>query len=548
MSKLESDGRLIFVDWYSRFTKRVTSIDVSGNVLKVSNDLTNLAVGIDMALKMASNHTHVRLVLEMASPTIITEGFDRVHEFLNSVRAKLKNHSCTGLVLLNPLMHPEEETRMLEEIFDGTMLIERTELHGRFQSTFRVAHLSGTAYSPARLNLSITQRGMEISGSGDTQPLVIDYDHGDEKAILGLLGIESLSPGGLPVGHSFLVWIPSSMVPSDYVKPVVMEAQKEGNALLLALSSMDTDTIGEWMSEKGLSRKGLIDRGLLQVVEWYGQKSAKVFGMEMDQGVIRTSRDLTHLGVGLDTALSKISDQFSSLAVMELLSQAIRLFDMGGVYAFAQSINAKLVDRNFTTFVLMERDAHESMINAAFEELFDGIIDIRTSGGVLEIGLVSIRGCHFQSEYRPLTKLRDRLTIDVSRRVPDSEIVETMATHGLSARLKSLEKELGSTLEEKLSLERRLAELMEKATEYERRHREMKSALEVVEGQMAKSAEASGDISGVQTQHREELAKLLKIMDDMLENLPDDVVNSFAASEDFKLYEKILNIYLEEKE
>ncbi|MFO7619195.1 MAG: ATPase domain-containing protein, partial [Thermoplasmata archaeon] len=415
MASIESEGRLIFVDWHSRFTERVTSIDVSGNILKVSNDLTNLAVAIDMALRMGDRHPQMRLVMEMASPTIVTEGFDRVHEFLNSVKAKMKNHSCTGLVLLNPDMHPNDQISMLEEIFDGTMSIERAEQRGKFQSVFRISHLSGAAFSPARLSMAVSHRGLEISGGEDVPAETISFDHDDEKAIMGLLGIESLSQDGLPMGKSFLVWIPSTMMPADYVKPVVMEAQMEGHALLLALSSLSTDSIGEWMSEKGLSRKGLIDRGLLQIVDWYGQKSAKVLGMELDEGVIRTSRDLTHLGVGIDMALRKINDQFSSMAVMEVLSQAIRLFDLRSVYSFAQSINAKLADRGFTTFMLMERNAHDLMVNAAMEELFDGIIDIRQAGGTLELAIISIRGSHFQSEYRPLTKVRDRLTVDVSR-------------------------------------------------------------------------------------------------------------------------------------
>jgi KaiC/GvpD/RAD55 family RecA-like ATPase len=540
--------RLIFVDWHSRHTERITSIDADDNIIKVSNDLTNLAVGIDMALRKAKAHTQIRLMMDIVSPTCVIEGFDRVHDFLNSLRAKLKNAGCTGLILINQSMHPSDQLGILEDIFDGTVCIERAVEHGKVRSTVRVTAYSGGAFSAARVSMSVSGRGLEIAnpetGKG---PDIIHFDHDEEKAPMGLPGIESISADGLPLGSSFLVWMPSSMMPADYVKPVVMEAQKEGHAILLALSSVDSDAIGEWMSENNLSRKGLIDRGMLQIVDWYGQKSSKVLGMEIDEGIIRTSKDLTHLGVGIDLSLRKISEQMSSLAVLEVLSPALRLFDIRTVYSFAQSMNAKLANRGFTSFALMERDAHDPMTNAAMEELFDGIIDIRSSGGGMELGIISIRGSHFQQEYRLLTKMRDRLNVDIARNLPDAEIAETIAAHGLTARLKNLEKELDEALKAKGVLETRLKELAVKESEYDRRHAEMLVTLSLVEDKLKKQSEMMEDNRFIlDPKHREEMARLLQTMDGMLESLPEDVIQSFARSDDFKLYEKILTLYLEE--
>ena len=547
MGEVDQSGRFIFVDWHTRHTERITSIEVSGSTIKVSNDLTNLAVGIDMALRSSKDFPTVRLVMDIVSPTSVVEGFDRMHDFLSSLRAKLKNAGCGGLVLLNRAVHPPDQLDMLEDIFDGTMCIERSVEHGKVRSSFRIISYSGGGFNAARLPITVTGRGLEIDGpESGKAPELVKFDHDEEKATMGLPGIESLSPDGLPVGSSFLVWIPSSVMPADYVKPVVMEAQKEGHAILLALSSVNTDTIGEWMSENGLSRKGLIDRGLLQIVDWYGQKSSKVLGMEIDEGIVRTSKDLTHLGVGIDLSLRKISEQMTSLAVLEVISPALRLFDTRTVYSFAQSINAKLASRKYTSFTLMERDAHDTMTCAAVEELFDGIIDIRNNGGTLELGILSMRGCHFQQEYRQLTKVRGRLNIDVSRKIEDAEIVETIATHGLSARIKALEKELEETLREKDRMDKRLKELTQKELEYDTRHTEMQNALAQVEDKMKKQAEMLEGKHMLDPGHRDEMARLLKVMDGILENLPKDVIDSFARSEDFKLYEKILKMYLED--
>jgi len=137
LGSVDAEKRLIFVDWYSHYTERVTSIDEMPTLIKVSNDLTNLAVGINMALKKAKGHSHKRLVLDMVSPTIVTEGFDRVHEFLNSIRAKLKNAKCTGLVLINPDIHTRDQVGILDDIFDGTLVIEREIKFGKAVSSFR---------------------------------------------------------------------------------------------------------------------------------------------------------------------------------------------------------------------------------------------------------------------------------------------------------------------------------------------------------------------------------------------------------------------------
>jgi KaiC/GvpD/RAD55 family RecA-like ATPase len=409
-----------------------------------------------------------------------------------------------------------------------------------------VTHLSGAAFSPARLSLRITHRGLQISGAEGVQPEYVVFDRNFEKAPMGLPGIESLSPGGLPVGKNYLVWMPSSLMPPDFVRPVVAEAQKEGHAILMALSSVDTDSIGEWISETGLSRKGLIDRGLLQIVDWYGQKSAKVLGMEMDDGMIRTSRDLTHLGVGIDMALRKIGNQSPATALMEIHSQAIRLFDMRSLYSFSQSVNAKLTEKGYTAFMLMERNAHDGTINAAMEEMFDGIIDIRSSGGNLEIAIISIRGSHLQPEYRTLTKMRDKLTVDVSKRIPEQSAGGEVPGHGLAARLKELETELERTVGQKATLEKRLAEMAEKENEYRSKHDQMRAAMQEIEQRMAAEKEEADSTGAIDTGHRAEMARLLKVMDDMLEKLPEDVIESFAKSEDFKLYEKIIRLYLEE--
>jgi septal ring factor EnvC (AmiA/AmiB activator) len=41
----------------------------------------------------------------------------------------------------------------------------------------------------------------------------------------------------------------------------------------------------------------------------------------------------------------------------------------------------------------------------------------------------------------------------------------------------------------------------------------------------------------------EDTRKILKILDDLLENLPEEIVDKFAKSNDYLLYEKVLDAY-----
>jgi hypothetical protein len=299
------------------------------------------------------------------------------------------------------------------------------------------------------------------------------------------------------------------------------------------------------MSEQGLSRKGLIDRGLLQIVDWYGQKNSKILGMEVQEGIIRASKDITHLGVGMDHAFRQINDRVTAVAVLEVVSQALRLSDIRTVYPFVQSMHAKLTNREFTSFILMERDAHDSRINAALEEIFDGIIDIRSVGDSLEIGIISMRGSHFQPEYRTLNNMRGRLMVDVARNISEAEIVDTMRNQGMAGQVHRLESELSNIQAEKLKMEARMKEFMEREAEYEKRHEEMKAALADLESRMKQQPTQIPESTVYNPGHREELARILEIMDSMLEKLPDDIIQEFAKTDDFKLYEKIMALYLE---
>jgi KaiC/GvpD/RAD55 family RecA-like ATPase len=543
---LEAEGRLIIVDWYTRHLRQITGIEEEGSVIRVSNDLTNLAVGIDIALRKAAEWPTRRLVLDFVSPTIMIEGFDRVNDFLNSLKAKLKNFKCTGLVTLNPGMHSHEDIDIMEDLFDGTLSLSRITRDGRIHSELHLSSYSGGPFSSSRIHLDINESGLAVSDAehGFTGER-IHYDHNESKFTLGFPGIENIATGGLPQGQSYLIWVSSKMTSAEVIRPLIIEALGQGHGLVLALSTVTSNEVSGWLGEHDFQLSTLIAKGVLEIVDWQAQKDSRILGVEEVDGVLRASKDITHLGVAIDLALRRISVMESSVAIFETHSPAFRIFDLRTVYPFVQTMNARLDKRGFTTFVVMDRGAHDSKVSAGIEELFDGVLDVMDAGDHLELAVQSLSNAHFIPEYRQLQRLRSGFSVDVTPREPAAF---SPLAEDIDARIERLSEELNEALVQKQKLEKRTREFMEREVEWQARHDELRIHLTQLEEQINEQQKALIDVAGKRyedDEHRREVSRILALLDGLLESLPEDMIERFANSEEFKLYEKILDIYKE---
>jgi KaiC/GvpD/RAD55 family RecA-like ATPase len=549
---VDAEGRLIIVDWHTRHRRQITGIEESGSVIQVSNDLTNLAVGIDIALKRAVDSPNRRLLLDMVSPTIMVEGFDRVNEFLNSVKAKLRNNRCTGLITLNPLIHESEVVNKIKDKFDGTLSLSRSLKDGRFRSEVHFSSFDAGPFDSSPILMDVNDNGILFSDIDKSfrEEERLTFDAGDEKSSLGFPGIENLTAGGLPVGRSFLIWISSKMAPGEMIKPLVTEAIGGNRAVVLALSTVPPDDVIDWLGEIDQNASRLIERGDLEIVDWQAQKDTRILGVEEIDGIIKASKDITNLGVGIDMALRKVNADVPSVAVLEILSPAFRILDQRTVYPFAQAINARLDSRGFTTFVVMERDVHDSRINAGIEEIYDGVLDVMDAGDHLELAVLNLRGSHFHPEYRKLSRLRTGFSVDIAKKERETEGAPEVSEE-MNMRIERLNRELKEALDEKSELEERTEDLMKREGDLQRKHDELRLHLVELEERIVEQQKEMANSSDVRTadneEHMKELARILAVMDDMLEHLPEDMIEKFANSNEYKLYEKILAIYLEEE-
>src|SRR3989442_500403 len=145
----------------------------------------------------------------------------------------------------------------------------------------------------------------------------------------------------------------------------------------------------------GVNLDSVTNENRLRVVDWYSWSEETVQDIE-DRGiVIRSSIDLTNLGVALSRAIAGLTGGGSRRAVIELLSPATSSYEVTQVYAFAQSAKRKFDRHQFTSLVLLEEEMHSGAQLTTLHQPFDGVIEIeRTRSGdriVRKIGVLHLK-------------------------------------------------------------------------------------------------------------------------------------------------------------
>ncbi len=116
--------------------------------------------------------------------------------------------------------------------------------------------------------------------------------------------------------------------------------------------------------------------------------------------------------------------------------------------------------------------------------------------------------------------------------------------NSLNAEIEDLRKRIGEEssakmlLEDWLELEKKMEEEIKNLSEKEKDEKISEFIYE-----MKKEMNTVLTAIKMRIEEENELRRILKVLDDLLENLPDKIIEDFARSEDFKLYERVLDRY-----
>src|SRR5256712_317509 len=245
----------------------------------------------------------------------------------------------------------------------------------------------------------------------------------------GIAGFDAMVQGGLPVGASVVLQGPPGQEKLRSALIFLAEGLKSGGSGLVVTSSQSPDAVIAELQELGVNLDSVTNENRLRVVDWYSWSEETVQDIE-DRGiVIRSSIDLTNLGVALSRAIAGLTGGGSRRAVIELLSPATSSYEVTQVYAFAQSAKRKFDRHEFTSLVLLEKEMHSSPQLTTLHQPFDGLIEIeRTRSGdriVRKIGVLHLKDTAPDPTFRVLemTESGMRVVLEPTKTPPPTSSV-----------------------------------------------------------------------------------------------------------------------------
>ncbi|MEW5936439.1 MAG: RAD55 family ATPase [Candidatus Thermoplasmatota archaeon] len=491
---------LQIVDWHTCLHSNVEGVEVHGNVLMASKDLTNVGVAIDRALKKLPQTPARRAVIKLIPSALRIFGFDTTYEFLQMLRAKLRRNDITTIFLLEGGACEERTLQVLYDSFDGVIEIRRWMENGRILREIGIHSMMGTLFDERRHQMELADEGLWLTSLEAHEvpsliPLPVSAKERLHNFIEGFERICSL----VPKTHAILLQGPSSDEKERIGYQFLEEGLRSGEPILVLLSQTTCGEFQSQMKTLGIEIQSDLNKGAWAIVDWYSFRVEMIEGVQDEGDVVKSSSDLTALAIAVERAISKLPENKPKRALIDLLSPASQFHELSEICDLAMAMKVKLTSANFTSLFLLNEDMHDSKALSMIQPLFDGVIaiskvklreEVRTG-----IGIISMRGSPFSSTYHNLIAQEDRMTVGdmVDEEVPALEAKEQQKSDRetiLEGKVKALAREI----------------IAMKRTEAEVR-------------------------------------RILSVLDDLLEDLPDDVIAEFARSKEYVLYEKILDRY-----
>src|SRR5438128_2635432 len=188
----------------------------------------------------------------------------------------------------------------------------------------------------------------------------------------GVHGFDAMVGGGLPVGSSVVLQGPPGQEKLQFALTFLAEGLKFGGSGLVVTASQSPDAVLAELRDLGVNLDSVTNENRLRIVDWYSWSEETVHDIEEQGIVIRSSIDLTNLGVALSRAIAGLTGGGSRRAVIELLSPATSSYEVTQVYAFAQSAKRKFDRHEFTSLVLLEKEMHSIPQLTTLRQPFDG--------------------------------------------------------------------------------------------------------------------------------------------------------------------------------
>ena len=116
--------------------------------IKGTENLTEIDIALTKALRSINptNTNKKRVWLDIISDVLLQHHALTTRKWLSGVLPMLKNKGFTVLAVINPQMHPPEESQAIQGLFDGEIVIQERETSMGLQRTLRIRRLYNQKY------------------------------------------------------------------------------------------------------------------------------------------------------------------------------------------------------------------------------------------------------------------------------------------------------------------------------------------------------------------------------------------------------------------
>ena len=222
----------------------------------------------------------------------------------------------------------------------------------------------------------------------------------------GIAGFDEMIEGGFPANANIVLQGPAGQEKMRLALTFLAVGLRSGSSGLVVTSSQSPDVVLGELRNLGVDLDAVVRENRLRIVDWYTQREEPVQDVEERGIVLRSSIDLTNVGVALSRGIAALGGDKPKRAVVELLSPAMNLYEVSQVYAFAQSCKGKFVRFSFTALFLIEKEMHSGPELSTLHQPFDGLVELeRTRIGdniVRKIGVVHLKDTTPDTAFRVL--------------------------------------------------------------------------------------------------------------------------------------------------
>jgi KaiC/GvpD/RAD55 family RecA-like ATPase len=547
-AKHVKSGGLLVVDYYTCRVRSVSGFEDAPAAISCSEDITNLGLALGLAARKLRQAPVKRAVLDFTSYSAMLDDPETAYEFLAMSKAKLSKAGFTSLYVLTTEAHGERELRQLHSALDGVIELERT-VDGSVKRTLRVVSSSGGVADPGPIEVSMDRVGFTLSRGPSASMLQVS-DRAD-RTVSGITGLDTVFGSGFPERSSIMIHGHPDPLRDSLLVHFGRGGFASGGPILVVTSRKGAADIVADFRAIGLDLDAPENRTRVAIVDWHTHTQRRVIGVERDGNRFVASNDLTSLGVAFDGAIRHLGAARGLRCVCDATSSALRSEEPRAVLKFILSLVGKLRRSGATSAFTLDKGAHDARPVAIVMEAFDGIMDIWEEGGELAIVPLSMRGMLFDGEIRRLSfDSSGPSVLPMEKTMTQGEGLRKRAKReGDDASLEKMRRELERVTAERMILAQRIDELAKREREVEKDRLDFKHRLDEFNKEIARRAKQRDRLETLEraakahASESADLARVLKKLDDILEHLPEDMVEEFARSEEFKLYERILDKY-----